>query len=216
MVPKGLVGGGQGRQIEGGEFVLEFGCCLSVQKGFHVFVAEQNVYHSVGSFAADGLVGTGSVEVERLKEVGRVLDGLLERLCGFLLTGNGDEIVAEFHLVVIGTLALEGGTAFGADRVCCCPASQRSAVKDVATGCHRRRSRTNRLCCYWTDGTTGFGSQKGQGGYSVRRRNSRRCHCCCWFWIRPWRSQHGSHKGIPRSSLHRIAHPGFKGMHILF
>lgn len=158
MVPKGLVGGGQRRQIEGGEFVLKLGCCLSVQKGFHVFVAEQQVHHSVGSFAADGLVGAGSVEIECLQEVSGISDGLLERLCGFLLTCNGDEIVAEFHLFVIGALALEGGTAFGADRVCCCPASQSSAVKHVSTGCHRRRSRTNRLCCYRTDGATGFGS----------------------------------------------------------
>ena len=110
MVPKGLVGRGQCWQIEDGKVVLELGCCLSVQKGFHVFVAEQQVHHSVGSFAADGLVGAGSVEEQRLKEIGRVLDGLLIRRCGFLLTGNGNEIVAEFHLFVVG------GSCFRAER----------------------------------------------------------------------------------------------------
>ena len=64
MVPKGLVGRAECRQIEDGEFVLELGCFYRVQEGLHVFVAEQQVHHSVGSFAADGLVGAGGVEIE--------------------------------------------------------------------------------------------------------------------------------------------------------
>ena len=156
--PKGLVGRAECRQIEDGEFVLELGCCLSVQEGLHFFAAEQQVHHSVGSFAADRVLGTGDVKIECLKEIGWVFDGLFCRFCGFLLTCNCYEIIAEFHLFVIGTLALEGGTAFGADGVCCCPAGESSTVKHVPTGCHRRCSGTNRVCCYRADGATGFGS----------------------------------------------------------
>ena len=109
MVPKGLVDRAQCRQIEDGEFVLELGCFYRVQEGLHVFVAEQQVHHSVGSFAADGLVGAGRVEEERLQEIGWICDGSMDWLCGFLLTGNGNEIVAEFHLSVLGDSCFRGG-----------------------------------------------------------------------------------------------------------
>ncbi len=100
MGPKGLVGGGQCRQIEGGKFVLELGGCRWVQKGLHVFVAEQCVHHGVGSCAADGFLGAGDVEIERLEEVGGVLNGRVFYGFGFrvlLLTGDGYKMVGVLH-----------------------------------------------------------------------------------------------------------------------
>ena len=56
MDPKGLVGGGKGGQIGGGEVGLELGCFYRVQEGLHVWMCEQKVHHSVGAFAADGCI----------------------------------------------------------------------------------------------------------------------------------------------------------------
>ena len=92
MGPKGLVGGCQSGEIEGGEFVLELGGCLLVQEGLHVFVAEQCVHETVGSFTGDGFLGAGGVEVECLEEVGRIFNSGVFYGLGFrgFLTGDGD------------------------------------------------------------------------------------------------------------------------------
>ncbi len=99
MGPKGLVGGCQGGEIEGGEFVLEIGGGLLVQKGLHVFMAEQKVHEAVRSFTGDGFLGAGGVEIECLEEVGGVSNEWVFYGLGFmgLFTGDGDEIVDVLH-----------------------------------------------------------------------------------------------------------------------
>lgn len=103
MGPKGLVGGGQCRQIEGRKFVLELGGCRWVQKGLHVFVTEQCVHETVGAFTGDGFLAAGDVEIERLEEIGGVFYGLGLGLGSgsgsrdLLLTGDGYKMVGVLH-----------------------------------------------------------------------------------------------------------------------
>lgn len=99
MGPKGLVGGGQCRQIESGKVVLELGGCRWVQKGLHVFVAEQCVHETVGASSGNGFMGAGDVEIQRLKEVGGVLNRGVFYLesRGLLLTGDGYKMVGILH-----------------------------------------------------------------------------------------------------------------------